>query len=85
MKNPPSTSNFLGVFERQIRTIREVLIGLLLKQDSRISDKYLSFLLYEVAAVISCRLLSHINLSDASIKPTTPNHLLTQKSRVVAS
>ena len=83
--NPPSASHFGGVFERQIRTIRKVLTGLLLEQDSRISDECLSTLLHEVAAIVNCRPLSHINLSDASIEPLTPNHLLTQKSRVVVS
>ena len=85
MFNPPSASHFGGVFERQIRTIRKVLTGLLLEQDSRISDECLSTLLHEVAAIVNCRPLSHINLSDASIEPLTPNHLLTQKSRVVVS
>ena len=34
---------------------------------------------------MNCRPLSHVNLSDSCIEPLTPNHLLTQKSRVVVS
>ena len=41
--------------------------------------------LHEVSAITNCRPLSHVNLSDSTIEPLTPNHLLTQKSRVVVS
>ena len=81
--NPPSASHFGGVFERQISTIRKVLSGLLLEQSTSLTDECLSTLLHEVSAIINCRPLSHVNLSDSCIEPLTPNHLLTQKSRVV--
>ena len=83
--NPPSASHFGGVFERQIGSIRKVLSGLLLEQSSSLSDECLITLLHEVSAIINCRPLSHINLSDSCIEPLTPNHLLTQKSRVIVS
>ena len=66
--NPPSASHFGGVFERQIGTIRKVLSGLLLEQSSSLTDECLSTLLHEVSAIINCRPLSHINLSDSCIK-----------------
>ena len=74
-----------GVFERQIGTIRKVLSGLLLKQSSSLTDECLVTLLHEVSAIINCRPLSHLNLSDSSIEPLTPYHLLTQKSRVIVA
>ena len=83
--NPPTASHFGGVFERQIGTIRKVLSGLLLEQSTSLTDECLSTLLHEVSAIINCRPLSHINLSDSCIEPLTPNHLLTQKSRIVVS
>ena len=83
--NPPSAFHFGGVFERQIGSIRKVLSGLLLEQSSSLSDECLITLLHEVAAIINCRPLSHVNLSDSCIEPLSPNHLLTQKSRVVVS
>ena len=49
------------------------------------TEEGLITLLYEVAAIINCRPLSHVNLSDSSCEPLSPNHLLTQKSRVVMS
>ena len=83
--NPPSASHFGGVFERQIGTIRKVLSGLLLEQSSSLTDECLTTLLHEVSAIINCRPLSHLNLSDSCIEPLTPNHLLTHKSKVVVS
>ena len=83
--NPPSASHFGGVFERQIGSIRKVLSGILLEQGSVLTEEGLITLLYEVAAILNCRPLSHVNLSDSSCEPLSPNHLLTQKSRVVMS
>ena len=83
--NPPSASHFGGVFERQIGSIRKVLSGLLLEQSASLTDECLTTLLHEVSAIINCRPLSHVNLSDSCIEPLSPNHLLTQKSRVVVS
>ena len=65
--NPPFASHFGGVFERQIGTIRKVLSGLLLEQNTSLTDECLSTLLHEVSAIINCRPLSHINLSDSCI------------------
>ena len=83
--SPPSASHFGGVFERQINSIRKVLSGILLDQGSLLTEEGLITLLCEVAAIINCRPLSHVNLSDSSCEPLSPNHLLTQKSRVVMS
>ena len=83
--NPPSAFHFDGAFERQIGSIRKVLSGLLLEQSSSLSDECLTTLLHEVSAIINCRPLSHVNLSDSCIEPLTPNHLLTQKSRLTVS
>ena len=82
--NPPSASHFGGVFERQIGSIRKVLSNLF-EQGSALTEESLITLLYEVAAILNCRPLSHFNLSDSTIEPLTPNHLLTQKSSVVVS
>ena len=83
--NPTSASHFGGVFERQIGTIRKVLSGLLLEQGLALTVESLITLMHEVSAIVNCRPLSHVNLSDSSIEPLTPNHLLTQKSRVIVS
>ena len=83
--NPPNASHFGGVFERQIGSIRKVLSGLLLEHGSALTEECLITLLCEVAAILNCRPLSHINLSDSTVEPLTPNHLLTQKSQVVVS
>ena len=49
------------------------------------TDEGLITLMHEVSAIVNCRPLSHVNLSDSSIEPLTPYHLLTQKSRVIIS
>ena len=66
-------------------SIRKILSGLLLEQGSVLTEECLITLLYEVAAILNCRPLSYVNLSDSAVAPLTPSHLLTQKLRVVVS
>ena len=83
--NPPSASHFGGVFERQIGTIRSVLSGLLISHSFQLTDECLSTFFHEVTAIINCRPLSLFNINDPESEPLTPNHLLTQKSKVIVS
>ena len=79
--NPPGASHMGGVCERQIRTVRSVLNGLLTKADSDMTSAALRTLLYEVMAVVNSRLPSVESLeSPLSPSPLTPNHILTGKS-----
>ena len=83
--NPPSASHFGGVFERQIQTIRKVLAGILLEQGHCLSSESLSTFLLEACAIVNSRPLSVVNIQDQTLEPLTPNHLLSQKSRVIVS
>ena len=82
-KNPPLASHMGGVWERQIRSARTILSSILKSHPARLNDEGLRTLLVEVEAVINSRPLTAENLSDETVEPLTPNHLLTMKSKVV--
>ena len=82
--NVPSASHMGGVWERQIRTARNVLSVLLDQCGSQLNDESLQTLMTEVEAVVNSRPLTVENLtSPDALEPLTPNHLLTGKSRIV--
>jgi hypothetical protein len=82
--NPPDASHFGGVWERLIRTVRQVLSGLLLEHGNRITSDTLSTLFCEVASIVNNRPLCVTQLEDpTSCEPLTPNHLLTLKPEPV--
>ena len=82
-RNPPLSSHMGGVWERQIRSVRSVLSSLLKEHASRLNDESLHTLFVEVEAIVNSRPLTVESLSDPTMKPLTPNHLLTMKSKVV--
>lgn len=82
--NPPAASHMGGVWERQVRTVRNVLSGLMVKHGSRLSTSSLRTLLYEVMAIVNGRPLTveSLDCPDGPL-PLTPNHLLTMKPTVI--
>ena len=82
-KNPPESSHMGGIWERQIRTVRSVLSGLLKEHSGRLDDESLTTLLVEVESIVNSRPLAVDNLNDETVDPLTPNHLLTMKSKVL--
>ena len=75
-----------GVWERQIRTARNVLSVLLDQSGGQLNDESLRTLMTEVEAIVNSRPLTVENLtSPEALEPLTPNHLLTAKSRAVLS
>lgn len=82
--NVPSASHMGGSWERQIRTVRSVLSGLLEEHGHQLDDESLRTLMCEAEAVVNSRPLTVENLcSPMSPEPLTPNHLLTGKTQVV--
>ncbi|KAL4009472.1 hypothetical protein ACER0C_003324 [Sarotherodon galilaeus] len=82
--NVPSASHMGGVWERQSRTIRSILITMLDKSASRLDTTTLRTFLYETMAIINSRPLSVEHLHDPTgPEPLTPNHILTMKSSVI--
>ena len=80
--NMPYASHSGGVWERQIRTVRRVLSSLLYSLGSHLDDESLLTLLCECSAIINSRPLSVEHLSDITMEPITPNHLLTMKADI---
>jgi hypothetical protein len=82
--NTQSLSHMVGVWERQIRTIRSVLTSILDQSDGRLDSASLRTFLYEVMAILNSRLLTTEYLNDSlGPEPLTPNHILTMKSTVI--
>ncbi|XP_046558819.1 uncharacterized protein LOC124267876 [Haliotis rubra] len=73
--NPPTASHMGGVWERQIRTVRKVLNGLLCREKG-LSDECLHTLFCEVEAIINSRPLTDVSDNVRDAEALTPNHLL---------
>ena len=80
---PPESQHMGGVWERQVRSVKTILMSMLKGYVGRLNDESLRTLLVEVEAIVNFRPLTAGNLNDESMEPLTPNHLLTMKSRVV--
>ncbi|KAK5907107.1 hypothetical protein CesoFtcFv8_004990 [Champsocephalus esox] len=81
--NTPSASHAGGVWERQIRTIRNVLNVTIAQCPGRLDDASLRTLLYEAMAIVNSRPLNVDVISDPkSLEPLTPNHLILMKSKI---
>lgn len=79
--NAPHSSHAGGVWERQIRTVRNVLRLTLSLSSDRLDDASLRTFFYEVMAIVNSRPPTVDNLNDPnSLAPLTPNNLLTMKS-----
>jgi hypothetical protein len=82
--NVPKASHMGGIWERQIRTVRNVLNILLYQNGSQLNDESLLTFICEAESIVNSRPLSvdNLGLSD-SLEALTPNHLLTRKSKVL--
>ena len=82
--NVPAASHMGGAWERQIRSVRNVLSCLLQDNGKQLDDESLRTLMCDAEAVVNSHPLTVNQLADPdSLSPLTPNHLLTMKSKVV--
>ena len=82
--NVPSASHMGGIWERQIRTVRNVLNALLDDHGTQLDEESLGTFMCETESIVNSRPLTTDNLtSPDGMEPLTPNHLLTMKSRVL--
>ena len=80
-KNPPGASHMGGVWERQIRSTRNILATLLKTHGHSLNDEGLRTLVAETEAIINSRPLTVESLSDINSEiPLSPSNLLTMKS-----
>ena len=82
--NPPHASHFGGVWERQIRSIRNVLDAILTTTNVTLTHEILTKFLSEAAAIVNSRPISG-NPDDIDAPPLTPSTLLTLKKRPISS
>ncbi|XP_064621732.1 uncharacterized protein LOC135484315 [Lineus longissimus] len=72
--NPPAASHMGGVWERQIRSVRKVLDGIIKQQN--LTDDTLHTMMCLVEAIINGRPLTKLSDDPDDLQPITPNHLL---------
>ena len=73
--NPPCASHMGGLWERMIRTVRKVLVGLI-GLDARLTDESLDTLLCEVEQMVNSRPITKVSDDANDPHALTPNHLL---------
>lgn len=76
--NPPGASHMGGAWERQIRTVRSVLRGLLPMQV--LDEEALTTLMCIVEGIVNGRPITRISDDPKDLTPLTPNHLLLLRS-----
>ena len=82
--NVSSASHMGGIWERQIRTVRNVLNALLDDHGTQLDEESLRRFMCETKSIVNRRPLTTGNLASPNgMEPLTPNHLLTIKSRVL--
>ncbi|XP_028412562.1 uncharacterized protein LOC114535455 [Dendronephthya gigantea] len=82
--NVPSASHMGGVWERQIRTVRNVLSAILERNAAQLNHEALLSFMCEAEAIVNSRPLTVEYINDPkSPTPLTPNHLLTMKTKVL--
>ena len=75
---PPGASHMAGVWERLIRSTKNILRALINKEDQRcVSDETLHTILCEVEAILNDRPISQNHSSPDDFPALTPNMLLT--------
>ncbi|XP_077978766.1 uncharacterized protein LOC144434185 [Glandiceps talaboti] len=75
--NPPSGSHFGGVWERQIRTIRQILSAI--TKEQQLDDEGLQTLLCEVEHIINSRPITAVSDDARDPEALTPNMIITMK------
>ena len=82
--NVPEASHMGGAWERQIRTVRNVLASLLAQHAAQLDDETLRTFMVEAEAIVNCRPLTVDTINSPQMpEPLTPSHLLTMKSKVI--
>ena len=82
-RNPPESSHKGGVWERQIRSAKNVLNNILRKHPARLNYEALRTFFTEVESIVNSRPLTVDTLGDETMEAISPQNLLTMKSKIV--
>lgn len=80
---PPHSPHVGGIWERQIRTIKDILAKMLWEFGMWLDDEILNMLLCEVEAVMNSRPLAKLSADPADPLPITANQILTMRTEVM--
>jgi len=81
--NLPAASHMSGLWERQIKTTRKMLAGLMEEYGHSLNKESFQTLMCDVEAIINTRPLTTVSGEPDDLKPLTPNHILTTRSPVI--
>ena len=81
--NVPSASYMGSTWERQKRTVRNVLAALLEESGHQLDNESFCMLMKEVQNIVNSRPLTTTNMSPDCPKSSTPNHILTMEVKVL--
>lgn len=81
--NPPGASHHGGVWERLIKSVRQVLYSVLKQQT--LDEERLQTLLCEVEAILNSRPITTVSNDPQDLEPLTPNHILLLKTKPILS
>jgi hypothetical protein len=80
--NPPAASHWGGTWERQIRTVRQIINGILKEQ--ALNDESLQTLMCLVESIMNGRPITNISTDPSDLEALTPNHLLIMRPGAIA-
>ena len=77
--NPPSAPHMGGVWERLVRSVKEVMTGIM--GNYVLTDPQLLTLMTEVESIVNSRPLTHVSENVDDLEALTPNHILLGRHR----
>ena len=77
--NPPKAPHMGGAWEKMVRSVKEVMYGLV--KDHVLTDSQLYTLLTEAEGIVNSRPLTHVSEDVTDFEALTPNHILLGKHR----
>ena len=81
--NPLALSHMGGVWERQIRSVRKILAGILHENGEQLDDESFCTVLCEVEAIVNSRPLTFPWSDPNDLNPISPSNILTMITQVI--